>query len=286
MALDVHAHERRELHEARIDAAKSTGIAQRHGRDQILLEPLDRPGIGERVHLGRVDARVDWSRHQGHAAGLRGIAGLRHHRGGDEHGDARLAHRHDVRAWPDRLQETDQVRDIVVEAEPAVRERDIAHVVPVGDVDVVLGQHGAHGTAQERREMTRQRRDQEHARLRRVDILLEVQKRAERRGQRGVLVDRDLAVADCHAIDPEGGTGVGQPGARDELVGRGEVAQRGVVGDADQRLAERPQGGARPAANRNHNVGMGLISLVEHSPPGGARALLPGRPRAPAHTKS
>src|SRR5262249_25523602 len=31
MALDVHAHERRELHEARIDAAKGTGIAQRHG---------------------------------------------------------------------------------------------------------------------------------------------------------------------------------------------------------------------------------------------------------------
>src|SRR5262249_44641579 len=40
MALDVHAHERRELHEARIDAAKGTGIAQRHGRDQVLLKPL------------------------------------------------------------------------------------------------------------------------------------------------------------------------------------------------------------------------------------------------------
>ncbi len=134
--------------------------------------------------------------------------------------------------------------------------------------------------------MARQRRDQEHTRLRRVDILLEVQKRSERRGQRGVLVDRDLAVADGHTIDPEGGTGVGQPGAREELVGRGQVPQHGVVGNAHQRLAERPQGGARPAANRNHDVGMGLISLVEHSPPGGARALLPGRPRAPARAKS
>src|SRR5262249_15063916 len=66
---------RRQLHEARIDAAKGAGITQRHGRDQILLEPLDRPGIGERVHLGRVDAGVDRARHQRHAAGLRGITG-------------------------------------------------------------------------------------------------------------------------------------------------------------------------------------------------------------------
>jgi len=87
---------------------------------------------------------------------LRGCAalpGLRHHRGGNEHRDTRLAHRHDVRARPNRLQETDQVRDIIVEAEPAVYERDIAHVVPIGNIDVVLGQHGAHGAAQERREM-------------------------------------------------------------------------------------------------------------------------------------
>ena len=89
------------------------------------------------------------------AARLRGIAGLRHHRGGDEHGDTRLAHRHDVRARPDRLQETDQVRDIVVEAEPAVHERDVAHVVPIGDVDVVLRQHRARGRAQQCGEMAR-----------------------------------------------------------------------------------------------------------------------------------
>src|SRR5262249_9785282 len=34
-----------------------------------------------------------------------------------------------------------------------------------------------------------------------------------------------------------------------------------------------PAGGARPVANRNHDVGMGLISLIEHCPPGGWRAL-------------
>jgi hypothetical protein len=64
--------------------------------------------------------RLDGSRHQCYAARLRGIAGLRHHRRGDEHSDARLAHRDDVRARPERLQETDQVRDIIVEAEATV----------------------------------------------------------------------------------------------------------------------------------------------------------------------
>ena len=121
MALDVHAHEGGELHEARIDPAERARIAQRHGGDQIALEPFDRLRIGELVHLGRIDAGVDRPRHQGHAARLRGIAGLRHHRGGDEHGDAGLAHRHHMGARPDRLQEADQVLDIFVEAEPAVR---------------------------------------------------------------------------------------------------------------------------------------------------------------------
>ena len=69
-------------------------------------------------------------------------------------------------ARPDRLEEADEVLDVLVEAEAAVLERHIARVVPVGDVDVVVGQHRAHGAAQQRREMARQRRHQEHAWLR------------------------------------------------------------------------------------------------------------------------
>ena len=49
------------------------------------------------------------------------------------------------------------------------RERHVARVVPVGDVDVVVGQHRAHGVAQQRREVARHRRDDQHARLRRVE---------------------------------------------------------------------------------------------------------------------
>src|SRR5262249_47639999 len=68
---------------------------------------------------------------------------------------------------------------------------------------------------------------------------------------------------------PKAGPAWVSPCARNELVGRGQVAQNGVVGNAGQRPAERSQGGTRPVANRNHDVGMGLIGLVEHCPPGG-----------------
>jgi hypothetical protein len=171
-----------------------------------------------------------------------------------------------VGARTDRLQKADQVLDIVVKAEPPIQQGHVAHVVPVGDVDVVLGQHGAHRAAQQRREMARQRRHQQHPRLRGIDVLAKAQERAERRGQRGVLVHRDLAVADRDAVDPERRAGMRQPRSRNELVGGSEVAQDGVVGNAAQRLAERPQRRAGPVADRNHDIGVGLIGLVEHSP--------------------
>ena len=121
-------------------------------------------------------------------------------------------------ARPDRVQELDEVPDVVVEAEPAGGETDVAGIVPIGDVDVVLGEHGAHGGAQERREMTRQRRDQQHARLRHVDVFLEMQERPERRDVARLLAHRHFAVSDLHRGDAERRAMVSQSRARDQLV--------------------------------------------------------------------
>src|SRR5262245_22748794 len=38
---DVHAHEGRKLHEARIDSAECAAVADRNGGDEIVLEPFD-----------------------------------------------------------------------------------------------------------------------------------------------------------------------------------------------------------------------------------------------------
>src|SRR3984957_12547916 len=117
VALDVHAHECRELHEARIDAAERARIAQRHRSGERTLEPLDGMLLGEFVHGGRVDAHVDRPRHQRHAARLRLVAGLRHHGCGGAHRHTGLAHCDHVSARPHHFEELDQMIDIFVEAE-------------------------------------------------------------------------------------------------------------------------------------------------------------------------
>jgi hypothetical protein len=65
-------------------------------------------------------------------------------------------------AGPQRREEVDQVRGVLVEPEAALGRRHVAHVVPVGDVDVVVDEQGAHRVAQQGREVARHRRDDEH----------------------------------------------------------------------------------------------------------------------------
>ena len=226
VALHVHTHEGGELHEAGINPAAAAGIARRHGGDQLLLEPVHRLALGKLVDLGRIDAGVDRAGHQRHRARLRRVVALRHHARRDQRADARLAHGDHMRAGSDLLQEADQVRSVIVEAERPIAERDIAGIVPVGNVDVMFGEHGAHGGAQQCREMSRQRRDQQHARLRLVDVLLEMPQRRERRDVESFFGDRDFAVSDHDAVDAVSRPRMGQPGARDQFVSRRQIAQR------------------------------------------------------------
>ncbi len=153
--------------------------------------------------------------------------------------------------------------DIVVEAERAGRKRRVARIVPVGDVDVVLRQHRLDGVAQERREVARERRDQQHARLRGADVLGETQQRAERCRVHRFLDDRQFLVADRDGVDPEGRAHVGQPRARNQLVGGREVLDAGP-GHAVHRR-ERVQCGTGPGPDRHHDVSMCLIRLIEHA---------------------
>jgi hypothetical protein len=142
-----------ELQEAGIDAPHGAAIAERHGGDQVALEPLDRVARRELVHLGRIDPGVDGPGHQRHAARLGPMTPLSHDGDGGEHGDAGLAHRDDVGLGSHRLEESDDVGDVVVEAERPGGERHVARIVPVGQVHVVIGEHGADGAAQERGEV-------------------------------------------------------------------------------------------------------------------------------------
>ena len=80
--------------------------------------------------------------------------------------------------------------------------------------------------------MARQRRHQQDPRLRLVDVLLEMQQRAERRYLGEFLAHLHVAVADLDLVDAERRPLMGEAGARDQLVGGGQIAQASdVVGD-------------------------------------------------------
>ena len=76
-----------------------------------------------------------------------------HERGRGQHLHAGLAHREHVRAGAEMFEEGDDVIDIVGEMKRAFAGGHVAGVVPVGDVDVVILQHGLHGVAEQRGEV-------------------------------------------------------------------------------------------------------------------------------------
>jgi hypothetical protein len=125
-SVEVHAHECHELQKSRIDAAQRAGVTQRHGTDQVLLEPADRLVGRELVDPGRGDPAIDRCRHQGETGGGRGMVVLGHERYGSERCDARLADRHQVSARPDHPEKPHQVVDVLVEAKAARGDRHIA----------------------------------------------------------------------------------------------------------------------------------------------------------------
>ena len=162
MPLGVQAHEGGQLQEAGIDPSSRADLALGHQADHLLAEPFDGLGGREFVDLGGGDARVDRPGHERHAGGLGGILARRHDRHRRQRRDRGLAHRDDMRIRPQKLQERDDIGGEVVEGEGARRQRHIACVLPVGDINLEIPQQGLDGAAQQRGEMARHGRHQQH----------------------------------------------------------------------------------------------------------------------------
>ena len=154
---------------------------------------------------------------------------------------------------PTRPEEPDHVLGVLVEPEAAVGERDVACVVPVGQVHVVVAQHRAHRLAHERGEVTRERRHEQHpgpgagvslAKCRSVQNGVDVD---------GPLLDLDRATAAAHRCDPERRPLVGELGPGEHLGARGQhpdarAGRRHAGGEARRALAPRPQRAHAPAS--------------------------------------
>ena len=155
MLVEIHRHEIRELQKTRIDLPPHARIGRRDDRHGIPFEPVDRLLFGELVDRRFAFPRVDRPAHHGERRGLAEIAPARHHRRRRKTGDGRLADRQHMRIRPQEMQKIDDVVDVVGQVEPILADGDQPRVLPIGGVDVMIGQHLGDRAAQQRREMPR-----------------------------------------------------------------------------------------------------------------------------------
>ena len=151
VAIRVHRHKACVLQKAGINAAARAGEAAGHAVNHIVFKPLVRLGGGQVVHGGGRQARINRAAHHDHRQ-RRGFATRGHQRDGGKHRHRGLAHADDVAVAVLALQVADEflhVVDIVVEVESAVGQRHIARIFPVGDIDLVVLEHGLDGVAQQ-----------------------------------------------------------------------------------------------------------------------------------------
>ena len=156
--------------------------------------------------------------------------------------------------------------DELVEAEAPLGQRHVARVLPVGDVEVVLGQHHLDGAAQQRGEVPRHRRHQQDARLRHRMVLAEVQQRAERRVVGCLLGHRHALPVHRHDVDAERRPRMRKPGVGEHgQPGRDMPHQRRRAGAA---IGQSRQAGADPGelTQREQQVRLCLIELIHHRP--------------------
>src|SRR6185437_11625347 len=264
MARHVHRQEGRHLQETRIDAPVLAGIAPRHAGDQVLLEPFDRMAGGHRFDRGRIDPLVDRSGHQRHAARMARVVLLRHRRDGGEQGGAGLTHRDDTGAGAQMLEEADRMGDILVDAEAAGRLGHVAGALPVGNVDVVIGQHRLDRMTEQGGEVPRHRRHDQDARLFDIGLLPEVEQGRERRFQRGDFGDRHGAAFDLDRIDLVARPVMDETGAVHDFGRRRNALEDVVRARAGAGVAKHRAGQPRPCAQWRIEVQMSLIGVIQH----------------------
>ena len=244
MPVWIHGHEARVLQEAGIHAPARARVIGRHIVDHIGLEPLVAARGGEVVHRGGRTARIDGASHHGQRQ-RRGLAAAGHQRHRSQHRYRGLAYADHMATAILALQMANEllhVVHVVIKMEHALVHGNHARVFPVGDVHLVVRQHAAHGVAQQRCIVARQRRDDQHRGLREhglqrigfVGEALETTQLAERLVDFNALHDGHANAFDIHRGDAELRFLVVFPQPVEQLeAGRDALGQR--------RLAERRQ---------------------------------------------
>ncbi len=272
MAVRVHRDKADALQEARVDAPAVAGIVGRHGVDHIVLEPLDGLVGGKGIDRGRVLAGIDGAAHHGHRL-RRALACRGHQRDRGQHGHGGLADRDHVQVISaDMADEFLDVAGVVGQVEGAFLQRHHACVNPVGDVDLVVLQQGAHGVAQQGGVVARQRRAHQHHRLvlEQLDglgvvrIAFEADQLAEWLFQHGLLDDGNVAPMAPHRPDSEGWLFVFLAQTIEQFAAGGQADCARGERKWTRRIGERPCGCLCQCGQGMKQRTTKLIQLVKH----------------------
>ena len=209
VAVRVHGDKAGVLQKAGVHTATCAGEAVGHRVDDVVLKPLVTALGGQVVHCGGGAARVNRASHHGHGQGCL-LAPAGHERYRRQHWHRGLTHAYHMTVAILGLQVADEllhVVHVVVEVELALGQGHQTGVLPVGDIDLVVLQHGAHRIAQQRGVVARQGGHDQHHRLvlefgqggRVIGEALEAAQLAKRLVQVDTLVDSDF-----HAVHVDG----------------------------------------------------------------------------------
>ena len=264
--VEVHGHEAGQLQEARIDLPSPTRARPGHVGDDVAAEPIGAALLGKRVDHRAVGARVDGTAGQHERQRYGGIVFRLHQRRGGQHRHGRLAHGKHMHVAAEEAEHADHGVDVVVEIEAAGDLRHVARVLPVRDVNLMLGQERLDGAAQERGKVARHGCDQQQPRVLRgeggIDVALEMEKATEGRLPHYLFAYLHRLAVDPGAGDTEIRFVVAPRGALEHLAGGDRASPHGRVGQWVEGIEEQAaRAGRRPG--RSESSLTKLIPMVE-----------------------
>ena len=270
----VHGHEAGMLQETGVDLAASARKTRRYPVDDVVLEPAMALVHGQVVDCRRRFTRVDRTTHHRH--GQRGgLPAAGHERHCGEHRNSRLAHAHHMAIAVCGLQVPDEllhIVDVVVQMELALGQRHHARVFPIGDVDLVVLEHGLHRVTQQGCIVARKRRHDQYRRLaleaikrgRVIGEALEATQFAEGLGDFNALMDGDRDTLDVDRTDTELGFLVVPTQAVHEVEASGHALREGRLAEHGQRIGKNLGGGVRQVGEGLHHGALRFVQLVQH----------------------
>jgi hypothetical protein len=148
--------------------------------------------------------------------------------------------------------------------EIALGQRHQACVEPVGDIDVVVGQHRAHGVAQQRGMVAGQRRHQQDLRVIEGCRALEAQQPAEGFLGDDFLADRNGLAVDHRMVQAEFRLLVAPRDAGQQFRTGGNAAAAGQIGEGAEGAGKELLAGFRPEAQGRSGGVLQFVQCVDH----------------------